>query len=89
MLCHLQHTTLGLKSACITQLANAYMANGTVSSPLPFFTRTLRGTSEQKLTSVVQLPDGDDTVCQADADFEIFPGVNTEEIMKRVPTVGF
>ena len=36
-----------------------------------------------------QLPEGDDTTCQTDTDWEVFPGVNTQAIMEKLPTVGF
>lgn len=29
----------------------------------------------------VQVPDGNDTTCEVDTDFELFDGVNTESIM--------
>lgn len=29
----------------------------------------------------VQLPDDNRTLCEVDTDFEIFPGVNTEDIL--------
>ena len=33
----------------------------------------------------VQLPKGKETVCEADADFEVFPGVNTQQILAALP----
>ena len=42
------------------------------------------------LTDIVaQLPIGDDTVCEADESFQIFPGVNIPQVMAQLPNVGF
>ena len=34
----------------------------------------------------VQLPEDKETVCEADADFEVFPGVNTQQILAALPS---
>ena len=39
--------------------------------------------------TVAQLPAGDDTVCEADESFQIFPGVNIPQVMAQLSNIGF
>ena len=81
----LQHTTMGLHSECLSEVVHAYMANGTV--------RSLHSVSlnfeRSDMHCATQVPDSNITVCDADADFHVFPGVTVREVLAELPNAGF
>lgn len=70
---------------------SAYMVNGTVSSQLSSFSGIITDDSRSHLPLRLswQLP-ANNTVCEVDEDFEVFPGVNTQAILASLPdTIDF
>lgn len=79
----MQHTTAAqLASECIFKITNAYMDNGTVGW------HCKRTSNFTDLEASSQLPDDNDTVCEANEAFEVFPGVNTQAILAEFPNAG-
>ena len=62
------------------------MTNGTVSPLAP-----LRYPGLAYTAACLQLPDGNDTVCETDESevYELFQGVTTQAILAQLPSVGF
>ena len=77
----MQHTAIvGEPSTCIRDTYSAYMTNGTVSSGFLW-----SHPGSQRSDARLQLP-ANNTVCKADADFEVFPGVSTADILANLPS---
>ncbi len=80
-----KHTTVSAPSACMNEIFIAYMTNGTVSCR--YYTNHRLGGSLSRTHEYAssQLP-ANGTVCEVDADYEIFAGINTADILANIPS---
>ena len=60
-----------------------YLVNNTVSRAFGSSRRCVLLTTGQP-----QLPEGNDTVCEVDDTFELYPGVTTSQILANMPSTG-
>ena len=75
----LQHSSLAESSECVARIIQMYLNNDTVSS-----LNTVEYECCSSHISQFQLPADDSTVCEVDADVEVFPGVSSNEVIKMI-----
>ena len=62
-----------------------YLVNNTVCRA---FGRGRRCGLLTNINGRLQLPEGNDTVCEVDDTFELYPGVTTSQILANMPKTG-